>query len=248
MGVDKNFFTNFGFRKVPFNDKANLVREVFDDVAKNYDIMNDFMSLGIHRIWKKEFVKMLTDVSLDTLLDVGGGTGDISLEFMKNGGRGAYVVDINPKMLSQGRAKAINNGYLTSLEFLCANAEALPFKSNSIDCYSTAFCIRNVTDINSALAEAYRVLKSGSKFFCLEFSKVDNPLLAQVYDFWSFKIIPNMGQCIAKNKNAYAYLVESIRQFPAQEDFANMIREVGFKNVGYKNLTFGVASIHYGEK
>ncbi|MDR0483881.1 MAG: bifunctional demethylmenaquinone methyltransferase/2-methoxy-6-polyprenyl-1,4-benzoquinol methylase UbiE [Alphaproteobacteria bacterium] len=248
MADNKDFFTNFGFKKVPFKEKAKLVKDVFDGVATNYDIMNDAMSLGIHRLWKKEIIKMITATNTKTLLDVGGGTADISLEFIEHGGELAYVVDINDNMLQVGQDKALNRGYVSSLEFICSNAEELPFKDNSMDCYTTSFCIRNVSDIQKALNEAYRVLKPGSKFFCLEFSKVENQHIAKAYDIWSFKAIPKIGEHIAKNKDAYQYLVESIRKFPPQEEFASMIRKAGFKEVGYKNLNFGIACIHYAEK
>ncbi|MCL2567478.1 MAG: bifunctional demethylmenaquinone methyltransferase/2-methoxy-6-polyprenyl-1,4-benzoquinol methylase UbiE [Alphaproteobacteria bacterium] len=245
---NKDFFTNFGFKKVPFKEKAKLVKDVFDGVANNYDLMNDAMSLGIHRLWKKEFVKIIMQSNPKTLLDVGGGTADISLEFIEHGGKKAYVVDINENMLLKGKDKSLNKGYVSSLDFICANAEELPFKDSSMDAYATAFCIRNVSDIPKALAEAYRVLKPNTKFFCLEFSHVENQHIAKAYDLWSFKAIPQIGRHIAKNEDAYQYLVESIRNFPSQEEFANMIRNAGFKSVGYKNLSFGIACIHYAEK
>lgn len=248
MKENRDFFTNFGFKKVPFKEKSKLVKDVFDGVASNYDLMNDAMSLGVHRLWKKELIKMINPKQAKTLLDVGGGTADISLDFIKQGGEKAYVVDINHNMLKVGKEKSLNNGYISSLDFICANAEELPFVDETMDCYNTSFCIRNVTNIQKALDEAYRVLKPGAKFFCLEFSKVDNELISKAYDIWSFKAIPKIGEHIAKNKEAYQYLVESIRKFPSQEEFANMIRESGFKSVGYKNLSFGISCIHFAEK
>lgn len=248
MKNNKDFFTNFGFKKVPFAEKSKLVKDVFDGVASQYDLMNDAMSLGIHRLWKKDLLKMINPSSVETLIDVGGGTADISLDFIKKGGKKAYVVDINHNMLKVGKEKAFNHGYVSSLDFICANAEELPFKDNSMDCYNTSFCIRNVTDIQKALDEAYRVLKKGSKFFCLEFSHVENHFVSKAYDLWSFKAIPKIGECVANNKDAYQYLVESIRNFPPQEEFASMIRKSGFKSVSYKNLNFGIACIHYAEK
>ncbi len=248
MKNKEDFFTNFGFKKVPFKEKSKLVKDIFDGVASNYDFMNDAMSLGIHRLWKKELIKMINPQQVKTLLDVGGGTADISLDFINHGGEKAYVVDINHNMLKVGKEKSFNQGYISSLDFVCANAEELPFKDNSMNCYNTSFCIRNVTDIQKVLNEAYRVLKPGAKFFCLEFSKVENDIVSKVYDLWSFKAIPKIGEYIAKNKDAYQYLVESIRNFPPQEEFATMIRKAGFNLVGYKNLSFGISCIHYAEK
>ena len=240
--------THFGFKNVDIAEKVKLVKNVFDSVSGKYDLMNDLMSGGTHRLWKKEFVKMLEPNCNKTLLDVGGGTADIAIDFLNHGGKKAIVLDINTNMLDYGKEKSLNHGYVSSIDFICANAEKLPIKDNIIDCYSTAFCLRNVTNIEKALAEAYRVLKVGSKFFCLEFSKVDNEVIAKLYDAWSFKVIPKIGKYVAKNEDAYTYLVESIRKFPKQEEFATLIKQAGFKNVGYKNLSVGIACIHYGEK
>ena len=245
---NNNKFTNFGFKKVNWKDKSNLVKGVFDSVASKYDVMNDAMSLGIHRLWKKEFIKLITQTNSQTLLDVGGGTADIGINFIKNGGTKAFILDINYNMLEVGKDKSLNNGYVSSLDFICANAEHLPIKDSSIDCYATAFCFRNVTDLPLALKEAYRVLKHGSKFFCLEFSSVDNLILSKAYDFWSFNVIPKIGNVIANNSDAYEYLVQSIRKFPNQKEYASMIEQAGFQNVGFTNLTGGIATIHYGEK
>ena len=248
MSKDNNFFTHFGFKNVKMSEKAKLVKDVFDSVSSKYDIMNDIMSMGVHRIWKHELISMLNPSQTHTLLDVGGGTADIPLSFLRKGGTKCIVVDINYEMLKEGLKKALNHGYTSSIDFITADAEHLPFKNEITPCYSISFCIRNVTNINNALLEAYRVLEKGGKFFCLEFSTVNNPILSKAYDVWSFKVIPHIGKYIAKNQEAYEYLVESIRKFPPQEEFANMIRNAGFKNVGFKNLSGGIATIHYGEK
>ncbi|MFL1780658.1 Bifunctional demethylmenaquinone methyltransferase/2-methoxy-6-polyprenyl-1,4-benzoquinol methylase UbiE [Candidatus Hepatincolaceae symbiont of Richtersius coronifer] len=248
MTDNKDFFTNFGFKKVNLQDKVEMVKGVFDGVASKYDLMNDLMSLGLHRIWKQRFINLINPQKDKTLIDIGGGTADIALNFVKLGGNQAYVLDINYKMLQIGREKALNSGYEQKLYFIQGDAEALPFKDNSVNICSTAFCIRNVTNINKALEEMYRVLKPGGSFFCLEFSKVNNQSLANLYDMWSFHAIPRIGKLVAKNEEAYQYLVESIRMFPSQEEFAQMIRNVGFKQVAYDNINFGVACIHYGRK
>jgi demethylmenaquinone methyltransferase/2-methoxy-6-polyprenyl-1,4-benzoquinol methylase len=250
--MKKEQFTHFGFKKVDWFEKTSLVKDVFDSVASKYDIMNDLMSFGIHRKWKYDFLQYILENNPKTLLDVGGGTADIAISFINAGKeyekKKCYVVDINHKMLAKGLEKSINAGILSSLDFICANAEELPFKDNSMDCYASAFCLRNVTDLPRALQEAYRVLKPGGKFFCLEFSKVNNPYLSKVYDAWSFLVIPKMGQFITGNAKAYEYLVQSIRKFPDQEEYLKIIKDAGFKSVGYNNKTFGVATIHYGEK
>ncbi len=248
MEKQDKFFTDFGFKKILSEKKASLVKDVFDSVASKYDLMNDLMSLGIHRLWKKELITMLNPKQTKFLLDVGGGTADIGLAFLKNGGEKATVLDINEKMLEYGKEKALNEGYVSSIEFIHANAEKLPLDDDSFPCYSTSFCIRNVTDINQALKEAYRVLQPGGKFYCLEFSKVNQEVLAYIYKKWSFNVIPQLGKHIAKDEDSYKYLVESIEKFPSQEIFAEMIRDAGFRNVGYKNLSSGIVAIHFGSK
>jgi demethylmenaquinone methyltransferase/2-methoxy-6-polyprenyl-1,4-benzoquinol methylase len=240
--------TNFGFKKILLEQKEKLVKEVFSSVSNKYDIMNDLMSFATHRLWKKHLVNLMINTKINTLLDVGGGTADIALEFIKKGGKKAVVLDINEDMLNVGREKVANAGYQSSFDFICANAEQLPFESNNIEMYSSSFCLRNVTNLEQAIKEAHRVLKSGGKFFCLEFSKVNNPLLEKAYDFWSFYGIPIIGKYVANNKQAYEYLVESIRKFPNQEDFASIIKAEGFVNVGYENIFNGIASIHFATK
>lgn len=242
-----DIFTNFGFKKVKISEKVALVKNVFDNVASSYDLMNDLMSIGTHRLWKKDLVNMIDPQKEDVILDVGGGTGDISIALAEKAKK-VYCLDINEKMLAVGKEKALNNGYVSSIEFICADAQNTPIATSSIDKYTTSFCIRNVADINLALNDSYRVLKKGGKFYCLEFSKVNNELLNKLYKIWSFKVIPNIGKYVAKDKDSYQYLVESIEKFPNQEDFKAMIENAGYKDVGYKNIFDGIASIHYGEK
>jgi len=238
--------THFGFTTVPVSEKAALVRSVFDGVASRYDLMNDLMSLGIHRIWKSVMLDMLRPKADMTLLDVGGGTGDIAFGFKKRGGGPALVVDINGEMIKVGRDRALNRGYVDDPAWVVGDAQALPVKSRSADAYTIAFCLRNVTAIDDALAEAYRVLKPGGRFFCLEFSHVVVPVLAQLYDAYSFKALPALGGLVAGNRAAYQYLVESIRRFPPQAELAARIEAVGFERVAVRNLSGGIAAIHSG--
>jgi demethylmenaquinone methyltransferase/2-methoxy-6-polyprenyl-1,4-benzoquinol methylase len=207
------------------------------------------MSLGIHRLWKDKFITELNPKDGAKLLDVAGGTGDIAFRFLKKAPHGHVTVcDINPEMLREGYKNSIDKNILNGLEWLCGNAEKLPLPDSTYDYYTIAFGIRNVTDIPAALREAHRVLKPGGRFMCLEFSKVENPILAKAYDFYSFKIIPKMGELVAKDKDSYQYLVESIRQFPPQKKFAKMIEDAGFSQVKYTNLSGGSVAIHSGWK
>jgi ubiquinone/menaquinone biosynthesis methyltransferase len=240
--------THFGFREVNTDDKESLVKGVFSNVAPKYDIMNDVMSFGIHRIWKDKFIKMLSPSDGSKLLDVAGGTGDIAFRYLKACRGEVTVCDINPEMLGEGRKNAIDKNILGNIEWLCGNAQELPLSDNTYDYYTIAFGIRNVTDIAAVLREAHRVLKYGGRFMCLEFSKVTNPLLAGAYDFYSFNVIPQMGQMVAGDKDSYQYLVESIRKFPPQEKFLEMIRDAGFQQCSYTNLSFGAVAIHSGWK
>jgi demethylmenaquinone methyltransferase/2-methoxy-6-polyprenyl-1,4-benzoquinol methylase len=243
--------TSFGFRDVAEADRQGLVNEVFSSVAERYDLMNDLMSGGLHRLWKSDFITMLNPPSGATpfrLLDVAGGTGDVALKFISRGGPGctATICDISPEMLSVGQRKVTAAGLDDRVSIVEGNAEALPFADRSFDAYTIAFGIRNVTHIDRALAEARRVLKPGGRFLCLEFSHVDVPLLDNLYDFHSFQVIPRLGQWAAGAAEPYEYLVESIRKFPPQEAFAGMIRDAGFERVSYRNLTGGIAAIHSG--
>ena len=240
----ENNTTHFGFSTVPEAEKASMVRGVFDSVASKYDVMNDVMSMGVHRLWKNEFVTWLRPMPDMKLLDVGGGTGDIAFRFLERGGGEVTVCDINNEMLKYGRDRAIDTGVLNDIEWINADAEKLPFDDNSFDAYTIAFCIRNVTRIPEALKEAKRVLKPGGRFMCLEFSKVVTPGLDKVYDFYSFQLLPKMGKLVANDEESYQYLAESIRKFPDQKTFAEMIRDAGMEQVTYRNLTGGIAAIH----
>lgn len=226
-------------------------------MAKSYDLMNDVMSMGIHRVWKAQFLSMLDPQPGITHLDMAGGTGDIAFGCMdKLKGRGGEswvtVGDINPSMLQVGADRARDQGYTSfqnvSLDFVEADAENLPFQSNTFDAYTIAFGLRNVTDIPKALREAHRVLKSGGRFLCLEFSEVANPLLRQVYDTYSFNVIPLLGQVISSDRASYQYLVESIRKFPKQDELVSLMRSQGFRCTGYTNMTNGIVAVHSGFK
>jgi demethylmenaquinone methyltransferase/2-methoxy-6-polyprenyl-1,4-benzoquinol methylase len=239
-----NTTTQFGFQSVPIDKKTLLVREVFDAVAPRYDLMNDLMSLGVHRLWKRAMINWLAPQKEMALLDVGGGTGDIALRFLDSGGGDVTVVDINQEMLNAGRHKSFGKGYSEKIHWLQANAECLPIKDAYFDAYTTAFCIRNVTHIDRVLADARRVLKPGGRFMCLEFSHVVLPALEKLYDTYSFRILPKLGELVAGDRDAYQYLAESIRQFPSQGAFAEMITAAGMEQVKVRNLSGGIAAIH----
>lgn len=245
--------TSFGFRQVAEDQRQGLVNEVFSSVAGHYDLMNDLMSGGMHRLWKEAFINWLAPPknSDDYMhLDVAGGTGDIAFRLLKasQGGTRSVICDISGEMLQVGKKRATRNGLAERLTFVQGNAEKLPFEDKSFDAYTIAFGIRNVTHMNVALQEAYRVLKRGGRFMCLEFSKVDVPMLDKVYDLFSFNVIPRLGQLTAGDRDSYQYLVESIRKFPPQEEFAAMIRKAGFEQVKYRNLSGGIAAMHSGWK
>lgn len=243
---------SFGFRDVAVETKQGMVDEVFHKVAARYDVMNDLMSAGLHRLWKDAAVTWLAPPRGRPFeaLDVAGGTGDIAFRIVDRSGGAAHVTvcDINASMLDVGRERAAKRGYAGKVDFIEGNAEALPFESNRFDAYTIAFGIRNVPRIEKALEEAHRVLKPGGRFLCLEFSAVDVPLLDRVYDVYSFNLIPPMGKLVADDAESYRYLVESIRRFPHQERFAEMIRRAGFARVAYRNYTGGIAAIHSGWK
>src|SRR5690606_28093190 len=242
--------TSYGFRSVGANEKQPLVNEVFHKVANRYDLMNDLMSGGLHRLWKDALVAALNPPKRDGwhVLDVAGGTGDIAFRIMdaSHGHAQATVLDINGSMLAVGRERAEKKGYAEKVDFVEANAEELPFADETFDAYTIAFGIRNVPRIEVALAEAYRVLKPGGRLRCLEFSQVDMPLLARASGAWSFNAIPRIGKFVAGESEPYSYLVESIRKFPNQEDFAAMIRRAGFDRVTYRNYSGGIAALHSG--
>ena len=241
--------THFGFRDVPEADKAGLVHEVFTSVASKYDVMNDLMSMGIHRIWKDAMMDWLAPRPGQQLLDVAGGTGDVSFRFLDRApGSTATVCDMTESMLVAGRTRAEAGAGADRLSWVVGDAMALPFPDNSFDTYTISFGIRNVTRIPDALKEAYRVLRPGGRLMVLEFSQIPNELMQKVYDWYSFNIIPPMGKVVTGDRDSYQYLVESIRQFPDQERFATMIREAGFGQVKYRNMTMGIAALHSGWK
>lgn len=236
--------THFGFQTVPEADKAPLVRRVFDSVAPRYDLMNDLMSWGVHRLWKAAFIDWLNPRPAMTLLDVGGGTGDIAMRFRGRGGGHALVCDVNTQMLDVGRDRAVDGNVLAGITWICGDAEALPVADSSVDACTTAFCIRNVTRVERALAEARRVLRPGGRFLCLEFSHVVLPALEALYDAYSFHVLPALGGLVAGDRQAYGYLAESIRRFPAQEAFAQLITDAGLERVSFRNLSGGIAAMH----
>jgi demethylmenaquinone methyltransferase / 2-methoxy-6-polyprenyl-1,4-benzoquinol methylase len=239
--------TSFGFARVSEEAKQGLVNEVFAKVAPRYDLMNDLMSGGLHRLWKDDLVSWLSppkSAAPFALLDVAGGTGDVALRALKVSGPGASAVicDISAEMIEEARARAT----AARLRFVRGNAEALPFARASFDAYTIAFGMRNFTHLEAALAEAFRALKPGGRFLCLEFSSVEVPLLDRLYDAFSFNAIPALGRLVAGDSASYRYLVESIRRFPDQEKFTHLIENAGFERVRYRNLSGGIAAIHSG--
>jgi demethylmenaquinone methyltransferase/2-methoxy-6-polyprenyl-1,4-benzoquinol methylase len=243
--------THFGFRDVAVDDKQALVNDVFHSVARRYDLMNDLMSLGLHRVWKDLMVNALNPPRSDrafALLDVAGGTGDIAFRAADAAGLGfqATVCDINPDMLEVGRARAVTRHLDDRVAFIEGNAEALSFSDRSFDAYTIAFGIRNVPRIEFALSEAYRVLRPGGRFLCLEFSSVDVPGLDQIYELFSFKVIPPLGRAVTGDAASYQYLVESIRKFPRPNGFAEMIRGAGFSRVNWQRFSGGIVALHSG--
>ena len=241
--------THFGFETVPEAEKAIKVQSVFNSVAGKYDIMNDVMSMGIHRIWKEAMMDWLAPRPGQKLLDVAGGTGDISFKFLNRAGSGhATVLDITENMLIAGRKRAEADKMLNSIDWVVGDAMALPFADNSFDVYTISFGIRNVTRPQEALNEAFRVLRPGGRLMVLEFNQIPVPLVQKAYDIYSFNVIPRMGKLIANDRESYQYLVESIRKFPDQETFLSMVQEAGFKNTNYRNLSLGIAALHSGWK
>ncbi|CAH6778793.1 2-methoxy-6-polyprenyl-1,4-benzoquinol methylase, mitochondrial [Phodopus roborovskii] len=275
--------THFGFETVSEEEKAGRVYQVFESVAKKYDVMNDMMSLGIHRAWKDLLIQKMHPLPGTQLLDVAGGTGDIAFRFLSYvqkqhqrkrrrqlraqqnlsweeiakryqneddplGGSLVTVCDINREMLKVGKQKALDQGHTAGLAWVLGDAEEMPFDDDQFDVYTIAFGIRNVTHIDRALQEAHRVLKPGGRFLCLEFSQVNDPLISRLYDLYSFQVIPVIGEVIAGDWKSYQYLVESIRKFPNQEEFKEMIEDAGFQKVTYESLTSGIVAIHSGFK
>ena len=251
MNEQKEDTVSFGFRDVAADDKQGLVREIFSSVASRYDLMNDLMSVGVHRLWKDAFVDWLNPQAGMAVLDVAGGTGDVAFRIAtraqaKGGDAAITVCDINLAMLQQGvrRPEAMDR----NIVWLCGDAERLPVEDASQDAYTIAFGIRNTTHLDRVLSEAYRVLKPGGRFLCLEFSRVSAPGLDRLYDLYSFAVLPRLGEAVAGDGAAYRYLAESIRRFPSQAAFAKLIMKAGFSQVKFRNLSGGIAAMHSGWK
>lgn len=243
--------TFFGFEEVSVEEKTSRVKGVFESVASKYDLMNDLMSLGVHRFWKHELLKRLQLKPQAKILDVAGGTGDIArliLEKFPYLDLDVTVCDLTPAMMEVGRDRALNKGHARGLSWVSGQAEALPFPDESMDIYTIAFGLRNVGDMEKALSEAFRVLKPGGQFVCLEFSQVQWPLWEKLYHQYSFKLIPSLGAWITGDKEAYQYLVESIRKFPSQAELASRMKDTGFTRIAYENFLGGISSLHLGYK
>ena len=239
---------DFGFETVPVNEKQSRVADVFSSVASSYDIMNDLMSGGVHRLWKDALMDWLAPCKGQVLIDLAGGTGDIALRFLKRGGSYVHVVDINPDMISAGKKRSDIKAYSNQLDWTVASAEDIPLQTGTAERVTISFGLRNVTNRDMALREAFRVLKPGGRFCCLEFSTVQNATFSKLYDLWSFNALPQLGRMVARDEAAYRYLAESIRTFPAQHDLARMMSEAGFAQVRFRNLSNGIAAIHSGWK
>lgn len=241
--------THFGFETINENEKAGRVQGVFNSVASKYDVMNDVMSLGVHRIWKDMMMDWLAPQAGQKLLDVAGGTGDIAFRFLdRSGFAHATVLDLTSSMLAEGRSRAEAKQMINEIDWVVGDAMNLPFEDNVFDVYTISFGIRNVTRPQEALKEAYRVLKPGGRIMVLEFSQIPVPLGQWFYDRYSFNLIPKMGELIANDRSSYQYLVESIRKFPDQETFLGMVEAAGFENAKYRNLSLGIACLHSGWK
>ena len=242
--------TQFGEQTVTPEEKTNLVHGVFDSVATKYDIMNDLMSGGLHRIWKDRLIRMIRPRPNQKFLDVAGGTGDIAFRLKKRIGSKAdiTVCDLTPAMLEVGRDRATDKGWIDGFEWITGNAEDLPFPDNHFDVYTIAFGLRNVTHIDKALSEAHRVLKPGGKFYCLEFSHVETPILSKAYDLYSFNVIPKVGKAVTNDEESYQYLVESIRKFPTARKLETRILDSGFAKASHVKMSAGIVAIHQGLK
>jgi demethylmenaquinone methyltransferase/2-methoxy-6-polyprenyl-1,4-benzoquinol methylase len=241
-----NETTDFGFREVPRDEKASLVRQVFDSVAPRYDLMNDLMSLGIHRIWKRIFVNAIAASPRETLLDLAGGTGDIAFGALDGGAGRVILTDVNAEMLEVGRKRALDRGFVKGIDFAVVDAEHIPLPDRSVEKVSIAFGLRNCTDKDAVLREARRVLRPGGRFHCLEFSKLEIAALAPLYETWNFRVLPEIGARIAKDRDSYAYLAESIAKFPDQATLAGMMQRAGLERVQVRNLSGGIVAIHSG--
>jgi demethylmenaquinone methyltransferase / 2-methoxy-6-polyprenyl-1,4-benzoquinol methylase len=242
--------THFGFKRVAAEEKASMVRGVFDSVAEHYDIMNDLMSMGVHRIWKRIAVQLSNARKGEQVLDLAGGTGDLTTLFEQRVGDEGNVVlaDINAQMLRTGRNRLIDRGLVGNVQYTQVNAECLPFADNAFDCVCIAFGLRNVTDKDAALRSMYRVLKPGGRAIVLEFSHPIDPITEKVYDFYSFNLLPKIGKWVAKDEESYRYLAESIRMHPKQDELKAMMETVGFERCEYFNMTQGIVAVHRGYK
>ena len=242
----QNKYTDFGFSRVKSKDKSNLVKKIFENVSDRYDLMNDFMSLGIHRVWKESMLDWLAPRRGQSLIDVAGGTGDIAFNFIKRAktGANATILDLTESMMIEGKKNTIELPEESKINWGCGDAMRMPFSNSTFDVYTISFGIRNVTNISKTLSEAYRVLKPGGRLMILEFSSVNNDLISWIYDKYSFNIIPKLGEFVSNDRESYQYLVESIRKFPNQEKFSEMIINEGFRKVKYRDLTFGIAALH----
>ena len=245
MSVKDNKNIDFGYKIVKKKDKQNLVNSVFNSVADKYDLMNDITSLGIHREWKNNLINWMAPQKNQKLADIAGGTGDIARKFLNNGGHSAYIIDINEEMIKSGK---VNKKSLKNIKWLVASAEDIPIDDNTFERATMGFGLRNITNRAKALKEVHRILKPGGRFICLEFSHVENDLIEEIYNFWSFKCMPYIGEKVAGDRSAYTYLVESIRQFPTQPELSEMLSEAGFSRVKYRNLSNGIVSLHSGWK
>ena len=242
----QNKYTDFVFSRVKSKDKSNLVKKIFENVSGRYDLMKDFMSLGIHRVWKKSMLDWLAPRRGQSLIDVAGGTGDIAFNFIKRAktGANATILDLTESMMIEGKKKTIDLPEESQINWVCGDAMRMPFSDSTFDVYTISFGIRNVTNISKTLSEAYRVLKPGGRLMILEFTSVNNDLISWIYDKYSFNIIPKLGEFVSNDRESYQYLVESIRKFPNQEKFSEMIINEGFRKVKYRDLTFGIAALH----
>ena len=248
--AEQDNLTHFGYRNVPEEEKAGLVASVFHSVAARYDTMNDLMSMGVHRLWKRFTIELSGVRKGQAVLDIAGGTGDLARKFSELVGDNGRVVlaDINDSMLHVGRDKLIDCGVTNNVEYVQANAEALPFADNTFDCVSISFGLRNVTDKNAAIRSMLRVLKPSGRLLILEFSKTSNPLLTKIYDAYSFYLLPLMGKLVVGDSDSYQYLAESIRMHPSQEVLKQMMDDAGFVNTAYHNLSGGIVALHRGVK
>lgn len=244
-------WTDFGFKQIPRPEKASLVQDLFSRVSSNYDIMNDLMSFGLHRCWKRSFIARMRLHENDHIVDVAGGTGDISILLHKTLpflNLRTTLIDLTPTMLEEGRRKAIDQGIIKNIEWVTGQAEALPLDDNSVDVYTISFGLRNVADRAKVLNEAFRVLKPGGRFYCLEFSHMEQPHLQKIYDLYSFSVLPFLGKHIAKDESAYQYLAESIRNFPGRQELTKELNNTGFAKAQGTTWSQGIVAFHEGVK